>query len=171
MTPRAFDPDDVLFISGVANVLGAAIARHAIEESVRGREAGAPSDGRRADGLLAVDPATNTVAWSPELEALFGLAPGSFAGNFESLVRVVHPDDRTRTVELVTNGRIQHGDRLRPSSRAARRNRRVGAREVPLRAPDGSITQWLGVGIDVTAAKTAAAERERLLELEQALPR
>ncbi len=37
---------------------------------------------------------TEEVTWSPELEELFGLPPGSFAGNEGAFLDVVHPDDR-----------------------------------------------------------------------------
>ncbi len=32
--------------------------------------------------------------WSPELEMLYGLEPGSFAGTYEAWAALVHPDDR-----------------------------------------------------------------------------
>jgi PAS domain S-box-containing protein len=32
-------------------------------------------------------------SWSPETEALFGMAPGTFEGTFEAFRRAVHPDD------------------------------------------------------------------------------
>src|SRR5690348_17049103 len=34
------------------------------------------------------------VEWSPRLAKLCGVEPGSFAGNYKSLLRCVHPDDR-----------------------------------------------------------------------------
>jgi PAS domain S-box-containing protein len=36
---------------------------------------------------------TNTVIWSEETEAIFGLAPGSFGGSYEDWTRCVYPED------------------------------------------------------------------------------
>ncbi|MBF2025268.1 MAG: response regulator [Oscillatoriales cyanobacterium C42_A2020_001] len=40
---------------------------------------------------------SNEVTWSAELEALYGLTPGSFGGRYDRWVQTIHPDDRTRT--------------------------------------------------------------------------
>ena len=40
---------------------------------------------------------TGAISWSPSLERLFGLAPNTFDGTFETLIATVHPDDRERT--------------------------------------------------------------------------
>ena len=37
---------------------------------------------------------TNKVAWSEDLEAIHGLAPGTFPGTFEAYQKDIHPDDR-----------------------------------------------------------------------------
>jgi PAS domain S-box-containing protein len=42
------------------------------------------------------DVASGKVRWSEEVEAMHGLAPGSFAGTFEAWLDTVHPDDRQR---------------------------------------------------------------------------
>jgi PAS domain S-box-containing protein len=42
------------------------------------------------------DVRTNRLAWSPELEAIHGLPSTTFAGTFDALLQVVHPDDRER---------------------------------------------------------------------------
>jgi PAS domain S-box-containing protein len=34
------------------------------------------------------------IHWSPALERLYGIAPGSFAGSFEAFIQLVHEDDR-----------------------------------------------------------------------------
>ncbi len=38
----------------------------------------------------------NTLVWTPELEALYGLPPGGFEGKYENWARWVHPDDYER---------------------------------------------------------------------------
>jgi PAS domain S-box-containing protein len=44
---------------------------------------------------------TGTVKWSPGLEAIHGLAPGSFPGTFDAVQREVHPDDRERVANAI----------------------------------------------------------------------
>ncbi len=39
------------------------------------------------------DVRTNAVSWSPDLEAIHGLAPGTFAGTFEAYKKDIHPED------------------------------------------------------------------------------
>ena len=41
------------------------------------------------------------VTWSPQLEALFGLAPGSFRGTNEHAAQLTHPEDRDRAMEII----------------------------------------------------------------------
>ena len=64
--------------------------------------------------------------WSPELEALYGLAPGIFDGTYESWKKLVHPEDWPLIVEA-----IKHAQRTRDISA-----------EYRVIWPDGSI-HWL----------------------------
>ena len=43
------------------------------------------------------DIAAGRVRWSEEVESMHGLAPGSFRGNFQEWVAIIHPDDSQRT--------------------------------------------------------------------------
>jgi PAS domain S-box-containing protein/excisionase family DNA binding protein len=109
---------------------------------------------------------TNTVVWSENLEAIHGLAPGSFGGTFEDFARGVHPADRDRVLAAVTHA-LQTGSDYRVEYRTL--------------WPDGSL-HWLeacgrvlhdetgrpirmsGVCADVTERKRAEerlAARER----------
>ena len=49
-------------------------------------------------GSFEWDFATNEARISPELETLHGFAPGGFAGTWEALQALVHPDDEHRMV-------------------------------------------------------------------------
>src|SRR6202041_2542718 len=40
------------------------------------------------------DLATGAIHWSPQLERIFGLAPGSFRGDMEHVLSLIHPGDR-----------------------------------------------------------------------------
>ncbi|MEI6667245.1 MAG: PAS domain S-box protein [Acidobacteriota bacterium] len=43
----------------------------------------------------------NALTWSGQVEVLFGMAPGSFAGTFEAYLAMVHPDDRGMLQEAI----------------------------------------------------------------------
>jgi len=45
---------------------------------------------------------TNTVIWSPGLEAIHGLAPGTFAGTFDAYLRDIHAEDRELVQRSIT---------------------------------------------------------------------
>jgi len=45
---------------------------------------------------------TGSSVWTPELEALYGLPPGSFAGSHKAWESLVHPDDLTRVLQRVS---------------------------------------------------------------------
>lgn len=45
-------------------------------------------------GHWEFDTASQTMTWSDELHSLFGLAPDSFDGRHETLMALIHPDDR-----------------------------------------------------------------------------
>jgi PAS domain S-box-containing protein len=44
---------------------------------------------------------TDENKWSPEIQALYGLEPGTFEGTYEAWARLVHPDDLPRAEEDV----------------------------------------------------------------------
>ncbi|WP_245994551.1 sensor histidine kinase [Tengunoibacter tsumagoiensis] len=57
-------------------------------------------------GIFEWDMRTRIITWTKEAEALFGLQPGSFGGDFASWEKTVHPDDLseacTKVFESVT---------------------------------------------------------------------
>ncbi len=44
---------------------------------------------------------TDENKWSPEIEALYGLAPGTFEGTYEAWLKLLHPDDVAKAQEDV----------------------------------------------------------------------
>lgn len=44
---------------------------------------------------------THELIWTQELEALYGLAPGSFGGKYKDWLKAIHPDDRARAKQEV----------------------------------------------------------------------
>jgi PAS domain S-box-containing protein len=110
------------------------------------------------------------VSWSAGLEAIHGLAPGTFAGTFEAVQREVHPDDRERVVQTIRDAAEQRKD-LRVEYRIVRgdgsvrwvegRGRLVGERH-------GRPERMVGLCMDITERKRVEEERGTLLASEQA---
>ncbi|KAB2928102.1 MAG: transporter substrate-binding domain-containing protein [Dechloromonas sp.] len=73
----------------------AEIALRASEEKLRLAQAGAGL------GMWECDLQTGRTRWSPETEAMYGLTPGSFGGDQQSWLALVHPDDRPMLDEAV----------------------------------------------------------------------
>lgn len=104
------------------------------------------------------DFATGQVHWSGDQEKLFGLAPGTFDGTFESFGSRVHPQDypvmQTRMAAALAKKRTRHRDEfriIRPdgSVRWMVTNGRIYYDE------NGSPTRMIGINLDVTESKHA----------------
>ncbi|HEX6144376.1 MAG TPA: EAL domain-containing protein [Geminicoccaceae bacterium] len=114
-------------------------------------------------GVWEQDLRARRLYWSPEMERLFGLAPGSFSGRFSDFLDLVHPEDRQRLAQILS-------DRSRP----------FAARDVEYRLirPDGSLrwiasfgepvhngsrpTKLAGVAMDITERKQVEEHAIRL---------
>lgn len=46
---------------------------------------------------------TGEIVWSANMEALFGLKPGGFDGRYETFVNCLHPDDRDRVLNAISD--------------------------------------------------------------------
>src|SRR5215472_451781 len=60
-------------------------------------------------GTWTYDLATRYISWSSELEQIFGVAPGSFAGTEEAFFCVIHPEDSGKVREVITRAAEQRG--------------------------------------------------------------
>ncbi|MEG3860770.1 PAS domain S-box protein, partial [Microcoleus sp. herbarium12] len=61
-------------------------------------------------GFWDWDVQRNRVVWSKEHEELFGLAPGTFAGTYQSFTACIHPEDLTGVQNAVNQALVQRGD-------------------------------------------------------------
>lgn len=113
---------------------------------------------------------TGQVVWSDNLEALFGLSPGSFDGRYETFLQTIHPDDRPEVIQAIEQAVFQGQDY---------------ALEFRVVWPDGSI-RWAatkgqvyydrdgkpermtGVDLNITERKQIEEELAQLLAREQA---
>ncbi|MDQ4121605.1 MAG: PAS domain S-box protein [Acidobacteriota bacterium] len=118
-------------------------------------------------GYWSRDLATETVYWSPELEKLFGLPVGSFAGNLRGFRDYVYNEDKEiialeieRAIaehrDYIIEFRFHHGDGTLHW---------MEGRGQAVYAPDGTPIKVYGIGIDITERKRDELDRQFLLEL------
>ncbi|HEX4997445.1 MAG TPA: ATP-binding protein [Terriglobia bacterium] len=106
--------------------------------------------------------ATGVVTWSPELESIHGLAPGSFPGTFEAVRNEIHPDDQERVVQAIDHA-LKSAKDYHVEYRIVRNDgavRWVEGRGRAFFGPDGYPMEMAGVCSDITERKQAV-ETER----------
>jgi PAS domain S-box-containing protein len=95
------------------------------------------------------------VTWSPELERLVGLAPGSFRGTNEHVAQLLHPEDRDRALEAFNRAverRVDFDLECR-IIRADGELRWLFVRGGPRYDASGAAVSVAGVAMDVTGRK------------------
>jgi PAS domain S-box-containing protein len=112
---------------------------------------------------------TEEVTWSPELEELFGLPAGSFAGDRDRFLEFVHPDDRAGVTDAVV-GAIRSGGDYVIEFRFQHADGSWRWMEGRGRATydDGVPAMLYGIGMDISDRKTTDAAlraREERLRL------
>ena len=97
--------------------------------------------------------------WSPELEALYGLEPGTFDGTFQGWKKLIHPDDwplvRLSIERAQQSGDIDAEFRVVHKDRAVRW---VHAKGRMFRGAGGQAERVVGFNIDVTDRRQAEEE-------------
>jgi PAS domain S-box-containing protein len=117
-------------------------------------------------GVWDYDFGTRVVRWSPELEALHGLTPGSFDGRTETALSLVHPEDAAGLAAAYEEA-VQTRGALAQEFRAIWPDgsvRFLYSRGKVLCGDQGVPATMLGVTMDVTGQKRAANELQRKLE-------
>ncbi|MBD3291033.1 response regulator, partial [candidate division KSB1 bacterium] len=115
---------------------------------------------------------TKKVIWSEELEDMFGLPPGGFAGTYEGWTKFVMPEDLER-LELFLEKWLQSDrdeEQWEFRMRRADNNevRWIAARARVFRNRQGKPERMIGTNIDFTDTKNTETEMQRLNEtLEQ----
>jgi two-component system, cell cycle sensor histidine kinase and response regulator CckA len=103
---------------------------------------------------------TNEVAWTPELEALYGRSPGSFGSEYENWIQSLHPDDRTR-IEQEFWQAVGAGKELDTEFRIVHPNgsiRWIAAKSSVFFDELNHPLRMLGVQIDITEKKLLEAQ-------------
>lgn len=113
---------------------------------------------------------TNEVIWSPALEEIHGLAPGTFDGTFAAYQNDIYPDDRERVLRSISQT-VERGRDHCVEYRIVRPDgsvRWVEGRGKLFRDESGAPVRMVGVCLDITErkrAEAALAEQARLLDL------
>lgn len=113
---------------------------------------------------------TGEVYWSPNLERLFGMAPGSFDGRYETVMAMIHPDDR-QWVQQAIQRTIYHHEEYNIEFRFIKPDGKVRwavGRGQVFYSATGTPLRMTGMDLDISERKLIEAERLRLLEHEQA---
>jgi PAS domain S-box-containing protein len=115
--------------------------------------------------------ASGRVIWSPSLEQIHGLEPGTFPGTFEAYQADIHPEDRERVLGAIRRC-LETGEDHEMEYRIvtpAGETRWVAARGRILADDRGNPVRMLGICRDVTAARRDAGRRDFLISAVQTL--
>ena len=113
-------------------------------------------------GVWDWDIVTGTIQWSDNLEAIHGIAPGTFAGTLEGFQTLVHPDDRAHVTEAIDQA-VRDGTGYDTTFRNVRADGSVGwmsAKGRVVQDAAGRAVRMIGIGMDVTEAHRLADELE-----------
>ena len=168
--PREWSSQEVSLLETIAERTWTAIEKLRIDTALReSQEVLSLAMSSSRMGAWSRDLATEKVYWSAELEEIFGLRAGTFAGNINGFYDYVYAADKKRLMSVVQNAlkerreyivefRFHHADGSL---------RWMEGRGQGIYSADGQPMKAYGIGIDITGRKQAEAERELLLESEQ----
>jgi len=171
--PHRFDDAETDLALTIARQIGFSVDRIRSEEARRVAEEQSRENEKRLQmaldagrmGAWEWDLVSGKVVWSPGLEILHGLRPGTFGGTFEDFKNDIHPDDLA-TVEARVEQALRDGQdyhlvyRIRRPDGAERWLEAYG-RVTTL--PDGRPLRLAGVCMDVTERKEGEAHRNLLV--------
>ena len=107
---------------------------------------------------------TNLNRWTPELEAMYGLAPGEFARTQDAWEQLVHPEDRAAAIKQVELG-FHTGAPVQGEWRTIWPDGSVHwilGRWQVFKDESGQPIRMTGVNIDITSRKEAEQAQRRL---------
>ncbi|MCA9790660.1 MAG: response regulator [Candidatus Eremiobacteraeota bacterium] len=154
--PRTFEDDEKSLAASCASQIAFGIARQRAQDALR------QSQQRLERALDAGHMGTwdyelhsLRVVWSPQVEAIHGLPPGSFDGTFQSAIDPVHFEDRERVLaalEEAAQGRAPFDEEYRlvwPDGNIVW----VHGKGDVVRGREGKVTRLAGICMDVTERK------------------
>ena len=157
--PRTWSADEVALMERLAEQTWFAVANARSESALRKSRdvlALAMRGGRM--GAWSRNLTTDEVWWSRELEEIFGVPPGGFAGTDAGFFEFVHPDDRSRVEAAVTTAIRTRADYIVEFQfKGADRWGWMDGRGRAVYGDDGTPLWLYGIGIDITERKEAEA--------------
>jgi PAS domain S-box-containing protein len=113
------------------------------------------------------DQHTGKVCWSDNLEAIHGLAPGTFGGTFEAFLESVHPEDRDKVLQAILSAleAVKDYEIEYRSVGADGRLRWMGGRGRRLHDAAGRPLRMHGICSDITPRKQAEASLRQSYDL------
>jgi PAS domain S-box-containing protein len=124
-------------------------------------------------GACEWDLGANLLSWSPTIESIFGYAPGEFTGAADELSSRLHPEDRQRVLDTMTQS-VQAGSDFCIEHRIIRPNREVAWVELRGKVfadEHGRPARFTGVCMDITQRKAVEGELRRHREMLEELVR
>lgn len=121
-------------------------------------------------GTFEWDIQNNVNYWSPELEKLFGVEAGTYAGHYDVLAKTIAAEDAQRIGAEVRAALEKRQAEYAYEFRAImpdNSHRWFGARAKFEYDAAGKPLRMIGINVDINERKQAEAERERLLDAEQ----
>jgi PAS domain S-box-containing protein len=109
--------------------------------------------------------AADVAVWTSELEEIYGLAPGTFAGTHEAWQQLVCADDLPHTLALVERA-IATGEVIEGEWRVCWPDGSIhwiAARFQAFKDASGQPSRLIGVNFEITERKQAEEQRERML--------
>ena len=111
---------------------------------------------------------SHEITWTAELEALYGLEPGSFNGRYDDWIQTLHPDDRTKTEQELWQA-VTAGQGLDTEFRIICPNeeiRWIAVKSSLFHDPTGKPMRMIGIHMDITEKKQLEAQFLRAQRLE-----
>ncbi|MDZ8104934.1 MAG: PAS domain-containing protein [Nostoc sp. DedQUE12a] len=108
---------------------------------------------------------TGELIWTEEMEALFGLTPGSFEGSYEHWLKRLHPDDRSNA-HLAAQRTVTQGSDFDTQWRIILPDGRIRwiAAKAKIFSDGGQADRLIGVNMDITEYKEVQQELQQTLQ-------
>jgi len=162
----------LIWLLGIVGIsLGGRNARHNIREHDRAEETLKLSEERYALAQQAANIGswdwnilTSKVAWSEQIEPMFGFSRGKFEGTYEAFLDCVHPEDRQFVIDSV-DASVEKGEDYKIEHRIIWPEgtvRWVSEKGNVIRDENDKAIRMLGIVQDVTERKLAEQQIENL---------
>jgi PAS domain S-box-containing protein len=164
--PEPFQPSDLRFVEEVADRAAAALDNaNLLQELTRSEEQVRVALEAGSLGAWEWDIPAQKVTWSPTLERIHGLDPGSFEGTFGAYQHDIHPEDRERVISTISQAVEQRTEHhvvyriVRPDGEM----RWLEAHGRLLCDSSGAPQRLIGVCVDITERRKSEEQLQQLV--------